>query len=213
MSAKSNTAGVSRRAGMGFVGALATLMLLGAGVGCNKGGGGPLTVPLAYTPNRADPISGTLSAGDVTVHLAPIEDKRDNKDAIGENREGATPVPVYAGEKTPADFVHEQLEKQLKDFGANLVDAPEAADRVIAIELRKFWAEEAPSYRGEVIIAAEVRDKGGRRLWGKEIVAGQGDNTGRSLSVVNYNETLSDATRRMMGTLLGNPAFMKALTR
>ena len=84
---------------------------------------------------------------------------------------------------------------------------------VIAIELRKFWAEEAPSYRGEVIIAAEVRDKGGRRLWGKEIVAGQGDNTGRSLSVVNYNETLSDATRRMMGTLLGNPAFMKALTR
>ena len=213
MSATRNASGFSRRVRL-FALAGAFAALVGVHAGCNGMGGpkGPLSVPLKFTPNRADPISGTLEAKDVTVHLAAVEDNRDNKEEIGRNVEDATPVPVYASGKTPAEFVRDVLEEELKNLGAELSDAPEAADRVVQLELRKFFTEEGNSYRGEVQCAVEVRDKGGRSLW-RQIVTGQGENSGRSLSVVNYNETFSDATRRMVEKIITNPGFQQALTR
>ena len=196
-----------------LVGSLAAL--LGVHAGCNGLGGGPkgpLNLPLQFTPNRADPLSGSLEANDVKVHLELVEDVRENKEEIGRNVEDEVPVPVYASGKTPAEFVHDVLEDELKNLGADVTDAPEAADRIISLKLRKFFVEEGSSYRGEVQCHAEVRDKGGRVLW-KQVVSGQGDNTGRSLSIENYNQTFSDATRRMTDALLNNPNFRAALTR
>src|SRR5688500_2283505 len=121
MSAKLNGMALSRRSGMLAATGLFGL-LLGMGGGCNQRASGPLSVPLKFTPNDAEPLSGSLSAADMKVHLETIKDERENKEAIGENREGATPVPVYAAEKTPAEFVHEVLETELKNFGADLTD-------------------------------------------------------------------------------------------
>lgn len=200
----------SRRCGMiAFPGLLVALLAFGGA--CKTGPKGPLSVPLAFTPNNAEPLSGSLASGDVKVYVRPIEDNRENAELIGENREDAAPVPVYATGKTPAEFVHEVLETELRNLGADLVDAPDAADRVIALELRKFFVEETPNYRGEVIAGAEVTDRSGKRVWGKEVVAGQGGNFGRSLSIENYNQTYSDATREMIRRLVGNPSFIKAV--
>ena len=212
MSANLSKSTRSRRSGMtAFTGLLVALVAFGGA--CKTGPKGPLSVPLTFTPNNAEPLSASLASGDVKVYVRPVEDKRENAEQIGENREGAAPVPVYASGKTPAEFVHEVMETELRSLGADLADAPDAADRVIVLELRKFFVEESPRYRGEVIAGAEVTDNRGKRLWGKEVVAGQGGNFGRSLSIENYNQTYSDATREMIRRLVGNPSFVKALAK
>ena len=180
--------------------------------GCNTGPQGPLTVPLEFRPSRADAISTPIAAVDVKVFIAPLKDKRENKDQIGENVEEETPVPVLNGDKSPTDFVHEVLETELKDSGLEMTDAAEAADRVIELDLTKFWVREESSYRAEVQVIAVVRDKGGSVKF-KERIAGDGSTGGRSLNPENYQESLSDATRRVVGALLNNPKFQAALTR
>jgi hypothetical protein len=190
--------------------------LLGVYTGCGGGGGGgPVSVPLQYRPTHAEPLTGTsINAADVKVHLAQVVDKRQDKETIGQNVEDddKAPVPVYAADTTPGEFVRQVMEDELKNFGVELVDAPEAADRIIAIDLNKFWCEEGNNYRAEVRGTAEVRNKGGSSLW-KGPIGGDGRTFGRSLSPTNYNEALSDATRRTVGSLIGNPGFAKALQR
>jgi hypothetical protein len=203
-----SSAVVSRRSGMvTLAGAVIAL-----GLGCNMAPKGPVNVPLEFKPEHSEPLSGSLS-GEVKVHLEAVEDRRENKEEIGVNREDATPIPIYAGgDKTPAEFIHDVVEEELKNFGADVTDAPEAADRVVEMELRKFFVEETNNYRAEVSAAVEVRDKGGRSLW-KQVVSGQGRTFGRSLKAENYQQTLSDATRRMIEQLFNNPNFQSALAR
>jgi hypothetical protein len=201
----------SRRANL-FVLSGAFAILLGVFTGCG-GTKGPVTVPLHFRPQHAEPLTGTIAAGDMKVYVEAVNDKRTNQEEIGRNVENATPIPVYAGsDKAPADFVHDVLEEELKNFGVELTDTPEAADRMIAVDLTKFWVEEGNNYVAEVKGTARVRDKSGKELW-KGTVGGDGRTFGRSLSAENYNEVLSDGTRRLVGSLVANPKFQQALAR
>jgi hypothetical protein len=186
--------------------------LCGVQSGCNQGGGGPMTVPLEFRPEHSDPLSGSLNAGDVKVFLAPATDKRAEKDTIGKNIEGSTPVPIYSSGKTPPEFVHDVLQDELKDFGVQMADAPETADRVISLDLTRFFVEESNNYNAEVKAQVEVKDKGGRSLYRGQI-AGDGKTFGRSLSKENYQQTLSDATRRAIGNLFAQKPFQDAIQR
>ena len=203
---------VSRRLSLfALGGAFATL--LGVFAGCNTGPKGPLTVPLQFRPGHSEPLTGSLPATDAKVHVEAVKDKRANKEEIGRNIEDETPVPVYAGaDKAPAEFVREVLTEELQKFGIQMADAPEAADRIIAIDLNKFYVEESNNYRGEVAAIATVTDKGGRVRW-KGPIGGEGKTFGRSLSPTNYNEAFSDATRRTVGSLVNNPKFAEAITK
>jgi hypothetical protein len=197
--------------GMFALGA-AICALCGVQSGCNQGGGGPMTVPLEFRPEHSDPLSGSLNAGDVKVFLAPATDKRAEKDTIGKNIEGSTPVPIYSSGKTPPEFVHDVLQDELKDFGVQMADAPETADRVISLDLTRFFVEESNNYNAEVKAQVEVKDKGGRSLYRGQI-AGDGKTFGRSLSKENYQQTLSDATRRAIGNLFAQKPFQDAIQR
>jgi hypothetical protein len=184
---------------------------LGIFTGCSMGPKGPLTVPLEYRPNKSEPLSGSINATDVKVFLEPIADRRQDKEAIGKNNEGSTPVPVYGAGKTPPEFFHDVMEQELKNFGIDFVEAAEAADRVITIELTRFFTDEGGTYKGEVRATASVKDKAGRPMW-KGQVAGDGENYGRSLSRENYQQTFSDATRNAIRSLVTNSGFQQALT-
>jgi hypothetical protein len=201
----------SRRAGMFALGG-AFVVLMGASNGCNQTPKGPMTVPMEFRPEHAEPLSGSLNAGDVKVYLSPAADKRAEKDTIGKNIEGSTPIPIYSSGKTPPEFVHDVLQDELKNFGVQMADAPETADRVISLDLTRFFVEESNNYHAEVKAQVEVKDKGGRSLYRGQ-VAGDGQTFGRSLSAENYQQTLSDATRRAVGNLLNQPKFQEALSR
>jgi hypothetical protein len=180
--------------------------------GCNSAPKGPISVPLEYRPQHSDPIAGTLPTTDAKIHLEAVEDKRPNTDEIGKNVQGETPLPVFSSGKSPAEFIRGVLEQELQNFGLEMTDAPEAADRIISVDLTKFYVEESATYEAEVSATAEVRDKRGSTLW-KGQMAGAGDNFGRSRSPINYQETLSDATRRAVGSLVTNPKFADALVK
>jgi hypothetical protein len=215
MHASQRTAAVVRPVRfLAFLGAIASL--IGVQAGCSSLGGGPkgpLTVPLEFKAEHSEPLSGSLPSGEVRVHVESVKDARENKDEIGRNIEDDVPVPVYAAAgKTPAEFIHGVLEEEMKNLGADVTDAPEAADRIISVELRKFFVEESKKYRAEVSAAVQVSDKGGKVLW-KQVVADQGTTFGRSLNPENYQQTLSDATRRMIDKIVNNPGFKQALTR
>jgi hypothetical protein len=206
-----NSSGVSRRLGLLALGG-AFAALLGVFTGCNNKPSGPLSVPLQFRPAHSEPLTGSLPATDAKVHVEAVKDKRANKEEIGRNVEDETPVPVYAADKTPAEFIREVLSEELQKFGIEMTDAPEAADRIISIDLNKFFVEEGNNYRGEVAAVATVTDKGGRVRW-KGPIGGEGKTFGRSLSPTNYNEALSDATRRTVGSLVNNPKFAEAITK
>ena len=190
--------------------------LLGVQVGCQGGGGGgPVNVPLQYRPTHAEALTGTsINAADVKVHLAQVVDKRENKDQIGQNVEDddKAPIPVYAADKSPGEFLRGVMADELRNFGIEQTEAPEAADRIVTVEMNKFWVEEGNNYVAEIRGIAQVTNKGGSVLW-KGPVGGDGRTFGRSLSPTNYNEALSDAARRTVGSMVTNPGFAKALAR
>lgn len=215
MSTNRNGSVLFRRRLNGMALAVGFAAMLGFYSGCNSFGGGakgPVTVPMEFRPNHSEALSGSITATDVKVHLEAITDRRDTKDEIGRNVEDATPIPIYSSGKSPAEFVHDAVEGELKNFGVELVEAPEAADRIIELELTRFFVEESNNYRAEVKSGAQVKDKGGRVLW-KGQIAGEGRTFGRSLNPANYQQVLSDATRRMIGKLLENPQFKAAIER
>ncbi len=194
--------------------ALATVcgVVLGMSSGCKTGPSGPINVPLQYRPKHSDPITGTFTASDLKVFIA-VNDKRPQKDEIGTNVEDATPVQVFASsDKTPGQYLKEVLAQELGNFGVQLVDAQEAADRVITLDLNKFWVQEDNNYSAEINAIATVKDKGGNQRW-RGSVGGQGKTFGRSKSAENYNECFSDAARRTVAALVANPGFTKELSK
>jgi hypothetical protein len=183
--------------------------------GCSNSapaGGGPVVVPLSYTPEHAtDSIRAYPGAVPPTrIFVGRFEDKRDRMDGIGENVEHANPVQIVAG-SDPAEFFRQTLATQLRRAGLNVTEDPAQADRIITGDLTRFWVEESNNYQGEVAAQIRVADRSGAVRW-EGAAVGHGENFGRSLSAENYRQTLSDAMVRLTyDSLLNNPDFQNAL--
>jgi hypothetical protein len=172
------------------------------------------TIPLVFRPDRqahADyrPLRPSPS---LRLSLAPVADERADKKAIGENTEvEKKPArPVYGSGPSPAEFVGSILSREL--VGAGLTPVPESAqsNRVLAVRLTHFYTTESNRYNTDVRATAEVRDGSGHVLWTGQS-AGQSSRFGRSLSAENYNQGFSDATLQMIGGLLNDEDFRKAV--
>jgi hypothetical protein len=210
-----------RRAGA--VGALAAVAVsfsaaiaLALMAGCSNSapaGGGPLVVPLTYTPEHAqdDVKAYPGEVPHTRIFVGSFEDKREaGGNAIGQNVEHQNPVRIVSG-SPPAEFVRQTLATQLRRAGLTLTDDPAQADRIISGDLTRFWVEESNNYQAEVGATIRVTERGGESRW-QGAVVGHGENFGRSLSPENYREALSDAMVRMTyDNLLTNPGFQNAL--
>lgn len=198
---------------MGSLLAAATAVVLICG--CSNSGspsGGPVVVPLSYTPEHATESIRAYPGPipQVRIFVGHFDDKRDRMDAIGVNVEHANPVQVVAG-SDPAEFVRQTLALQLHRAGLTIVDDPNQADRTINGDLTRFWVEESNNYQAEIGATIRVVDRSGAVRW-QGAVVGHGENFGRSLSPENYRQTLSDAMVRLTyENLLPNPEFQNAL--
>ena len=98
-------------------------------------GGCRFTVPLEYRPNSSNSSAGTL-VGPTKYYLAAVEDQRNDKIKIGQNKEHSKPVDVVPGEeKSPAQFVHEAFIHGLSQDGLKMVDTADKADRIIVLTM------------------------------------------------------------------------------
>ena len=192
--------------------ALAVVLALYAG-GC-----GPkpssVNVPMKYRPTSQ--LNMNTFAGDlpeVSIHVGPVTDARDNRDQVGENLEEKKPVPVYATGVEPTQFVHDVMRDLLSKTGINVTEDRAAADRVLLADLHRFWTQETNTYESEVRATVTVQDRNGTQLW-KGIVNGTAERFGRSLKAENYQEVFSDAMIELVEQgLLGNAGFRAALKR
>ena len=187
------------------------LLALGAGGCFNKPSS--VNVPLNYRPTSQ--LNMNAFAGDlpeVSVHVGPVTDARDNRDQVGENLENKAPIPVYAAGVEPTQFVHDVTRDLLSKTGIKLTDDRAAADRVLLADLHRFWTKETNTYESEVRATVTVQDRNGAELW-RGMVNGTAERFGRSLKAENYQEVFSDAMVKMVEGLLTNPGFRAALKR
>ena len=168
-----------------------------------------VTVPLVLRPTEVPNAAVSMPHGQGRVHVAAVQDGRAEREKIGENRENSPPVPILA-DSSPTEFVRAALVEQLKNSGVKVAEGSDAADFTLAVTLTRFWAEESPNYDAQVMLAAEVRTRGGAAVW-SGTASGHDGTFGRSLSAENYQQVLSNALVNAIASLTAKPQFQEAL--
>lgn len=190
---------------------VAFIALAGCAGGGNDGGPTSLAVRLAYVPTEGISPPSMAIPPRAPVYIAPVEDARDQREIIGENREDAderAPIPILA-EGNPAEFIREAAVRELGTLGFSIASDPGAAERTVTLRLTRFFTAEGGLYVGDVWAHAQVFS-GDDVLW-QGLVSGRAKRFGRSLKAENYREVFSDATQDMIEQLAAAPGFQTAL--
>ena len=164
-------------------------------------------IPLQWRPT-SDLRLGTTQMTASTVTVAPFTDGRDNKEAIGENREDNDPKPVTTSDDVGA-FVSTHIRQLFDQAGIKTVDSNGAV--TIKGEVKKFFVREGSTYESEVAIHLTVIDQDGKTLW-NGLASGEATRFGRSYKAENYYEVLSDAVVNTVSSMLQASDFQKAIS-
>jgi hypothetical protein len=164
-------------------------------------------VPLKWTPT-SDLKSGTMEMSQTPVQFETFQDVRDNKEAIGENREDAKPKPVTTADDVGA-FVSTHMRDLLNQAGLKIVDTNGAV--IIKGEVKQFFVRETSTYKSTVVVHLTVVRHDGQTLW-SGIASGDATRFGRSYKLENYYEVLCDALVNTVSSMLQSAEFQKALT-
>jgi hypothetical protein len=153
-----------------------------------------------------------LKLGTMEMALAPVQfetfqDVRDNKEAIGENREDDKPKPVTTNDDVGA-FVGIHMRELFDRAGLKTVDSN--GEVMIKGEVKQFFVRETSTYKSEVVVHLTVVGRGGQTLW-SGLASGDATRFGRSYKLENYYEVLSDAVVNTVSSMLQSPEFQRAL--
>lgn len=164
-------------------------------------------IPLQWKPT-SDLRLGTTAMSASAVAIGAFTDGRDNKEAIGENREEEEPRPVTTADDVGA-FVSLHMRQLFDEAGIKTVDGNAAI--TVTGEVKKFFAREGNTYKSEVTLQIKVSDQQGNTLW-KGLASGEATRFGRSYKAENYYEVLSDALVNTVSSMLQAPEFQRALS-
>ena len=172
----------------------------------------PLNVPMKWTPNEppgpVPPIEVT-GGGLYPLKFETTIDHREKGTAVGEHPDNKKPTVTVVSDSDIPGFFTEQVSALLKRFGVTLTtDA--AAKRILRMELLELWVVDAQSYTGTARAQVSILDDANRELW-SAIVIGSGENGGRNLKVINYQETFSNTIQAFVVNLVKTEAFQKSL--
>jgi hypothetical protein len=163
-------------------------------------------IPLEWRPTshlRLDTTQMTTS----TVTIGNFTDGRDNKQDIGENREGE-PKPVTTSDDV-GTFVGVHIRQLFDEAGIKTVDSNGAV--TVKGEVTKFFVREGNTYKSEVALQLVVSDPDGKTLW-KGLASGEATRFGRSYKAENYYEVLSDALVNTVSSMLQAAEIQRALS-
>jgi hypothetical protein len=163
--------------------------------------------PLKWRPT-SDLRLGTIEMSQATVQFDVFTDARADKQAIGENREDATPKPVTTTDDVGA-FVSTHMRELFNKAGLKTVDSNGTV--TIKGEVTEFFVRETSLYKSEVAVHLTVMDQSGKVLW-SGTASGDATRFGRSYKLENYYEVLSDAIVNTVSSMLQSVPFQKALS-
>jgi hypothetical protein len=164
-------------------------------------------IPLEWRPTSNLRL-GTTQTTTTTVTIGNFTDGRENKEAIGENREDSEPKPVTTGDDVGV-FVGVHIRQLFDEAGIKMVDSNGAVS--VKGEVKKFFVREGSTYKSEVAVQLTVTDPEGKTLW-KGLASGEATRFGRSYKAENYYEVLSDALVNTVSSMLQATEFQRALS-
>lgn len=167
-------------------------------------------IPLEWTPTTEMGEVGAMDLTglyDLTLAVAALEDKRENPELIGENREDEGTILKVTSPDSVAEFVATHMKTVISDLGIDVVD--EGADVTISGEVKKFFCLEENTYQGEVLLKIKVV-RGEETLWAG-VAGGSSKRFGRSYKADNYLECLSDSLLDAVVSLFRVDKFREAL--
>lgn len=164
-------------------------------------------IPLQWRPTSSLQL-GTAQMIASSVTIAPFTDGRDDKQAIGENREDAIPKPVTTADDVGA-FVSTNIRQLFDEAGVKTVEGNGSV--IIKGEVKKFFVREESTYKSTVEIHLTVVDQAGKVLW-NGLASGEATRFGRSYQAENYYEVLSDAVVNTVSSMLQASEFRKAMS-
>jgi hypothetical protein len=151
---------------------------------------------------------GTREVNQTPIQFEIFQDVRDNKEAIGENREDEKkPKPVTTTDDVGV-FVGTHMRELFERAGLKTVDSNGAV--TIKGEVKEFFVRETSTYNSVVAVHLTVVDRGGQVLW-SGLASGDATRFGRSYKAENYYEVLSDAVVNTVSSMLQSADFQKAL--
>jgi hypothetical protein len=164
-------------------------------------------VPLQWRPTSELRL-GTLGMSQTPVQFETFRDVRDDKQAIGENREDDEPKPVTTTDDVGA-FVSTHMRELFDHAGLKTVDSNGAV--TIKGEIRQFFVRETGTYKSAVAVHVTVVGRDGNTLW-SGVASGDATRFGRSYKLENYYEVLSDAVVNTVSSMLQSAEFQRALS-
>lgn len=165
-------------------------------------------VALKWTPS-ADANLGVVQSSAHRFSFEHFKDARQQPELIAENREKATPRTVTTKDDVGV-FVTTHMRRIFDRGGLTTVDS--GGDVVVSGEIRQFFVEERDTYKANVVMHLTLRNSAGATLWEGD-VSGAASTFGRSYSMENYNQVLSDSLIDATATLLKDHDFRSALAK
>lgn len=151
---------------------------------------------------------GAMEMSQTPIQFETFQDVRENKEAIGENREEEDkPKPVTTSDDVGA-FVSSRMRQLFDQAGLKTVDR--GGGVIIKGEVRQFYVRETSIYKAEVGVHVTVVDASGKTLW-SGMASGDATRFGRSYKLENYYEVLSDSIVNTVSSMLQSADFQKAL--
>jgi hypothetical protein len=166
-------------------------------------------VPLQWRPT-SDLDLATMQVPNTSIQFDTFQDVRDNKEAIGENREDEDkPKPVTTTDDVAA-FVSSHMRDLLKQAGFKTVESGAAV--TVKGEVTQFFVRETSVYKSKVAVHLTVIGGDGKTLW-SGVASGDATRFGRSYKLENYYEVLSDAIVNTVSSMLQSAEFQRALSQ
>jgi hypothetical protein len=147
------------------------------------------------------------------VVVAPVTDRRGEKDRIGASPENGKPIVTA---RPVADIVRDALVLEVARNGHEVVAAP--GDVVVAADVEEFWLDAVgrsanTQYVGRVAIAVAIADgQTGDRLWTRRYV-GIRRQTGEADSKNTWREVMDMALARTIRDVATDPELALTVAR
>lgn len=139
--------------------------------------------------------------------ILPFVDQRSNKTEIAKNIEDGREKPVTTRDDV-AVWCTDKFKAIFKQYGLAVVDGHETV--AVKGEILNFYVTEDNLYRSNVGIRLTAERPKGKVLW-QGLISGNAKRFGRSYSLENYYESISDAYLEAVSGLLNNHEFKNAM--
>lgn len=183
------------------------LVLVSVAAGCAT-----RTVDVSYPEGEAKKAL-LASVAPRRVVVAPVTDRRGDKERIGASPENRKPIVTA---RPVVEIVREALVREVEKNGHQVVPAP--GDVVLAADVEEFWLDtvgrsETTQYVGRVAIAVAVTDgKSGDRLWSRRYV-GIRRQTAKADSKAAWREIMDTALARTIRDVATDPDLALTVAR